>query len=89
MYSTKQLSGWRCVLVALYLASGTAHAAEWKPDRPIEMIVPTGPGSGVDNTVRTLQASRRAVLLALFYAVLCLLPLVLSQTRSSGGGVRI
>ncbi|HEY9446487.1 MAG TPA: tripartite tricarboxylate transporter substrate binding protein, partial [Burkholderiales bacterium] len=55
MYSTKQLSGWRCVLVALCLASGTAQAADWKPDRNIEIIVPTGPGSGVDNTVRTLQ----------------------------------
>ena len=32
------------------------HAADWKPDKGIELIVPTGPGSGVDNTTRTLQA---------------------------------
>jgi len=31
------------------------HAADWKPDRNVEIIVPTGPGSGVDNTARTLQ----------------------------------
>jgi putative tricarboxylic transport membrane protein len=33
-----------------------AAVAEWKPDKAIELIVPTGPGSGVDNTARTLQA---------------------------------
>jgi putative tricarboxylic transport membrane protein len=33
-----------------------ATAAEWKPERAIEFIVPTGPGSGVDNTMRTVQA---------------------------------
>jgi putative tricarboxylic transport membrane protein len=33
-----------------------AAAAEWKPDKGVELIVPTGPGSGVDNTARTLQA---------------------------------
>jgi len=32
-----------------------AHAADWKPERNVEWIVPTGPGSGVDNTARTLQ----------------------------------
>ncbi|HEV2008312.1 MAG TPA: tripartite tricarboxylate transporter substrate binding protein [Burkholderiales bacterium] len=31
-------------------------AADWKPEKPIELIVGTGPGSGVDNTARTLQA---------------------------------
>jgi putative tricarboxylic transport membrane protein len=56
MENTQHIRGWRCVLVALCLASGAAHAAEWKPDRAIEMIVPTGPGSGVDNTMRTVQA---------------------------------
>jgi putative tricarboxylic transport membrane protein len=38
----------------LPLAAG-APAAEWKPERNIEWVVPTGPGSGVDNTARTLQ----------------------------------
>ncbi len=32
-----------------------AYAADWKPERNVEWIVPTGPGSGVDNTARTLQ----------------------------------
>jgi putative tricarboxylic transport membrane protein len=56
MENTRHIRGWHCVLVALCLASGAAHTAEWKPDRAIEMIVPTGPGSGVDNTMRTVQA---------------------------------
>jgi putative tricarboxylic transport membrane protein len=46
----------RAAIAALCLTSATASAAEWKPDRTIEMIVPTGPGSGVDNTMRTVQA---------------------------------
>jgi len=37
-----------------------AIAAEWKPDKHIEVIVPTGPGSGVDNTARTLQSILQA-----------------------------
>ncbi len=32
-----------------------ATAAEWKPTKSIELIVPTTPGSGVDNTARTIQ----------------------------------
>ena len=30
-------------------------AADWKPDKVIELIVPTGPGSGVDSSARTVQ----------------------------------
>jgi putative tricarboxylic transport membrane protein len=36
--------------------SGTALSLDWKPERNIELIVGTGPGSGVDNTARTLQS---------------------------------
>lgn len=43
------------VVCTAILSVAGAHAAEWKPDRNIELIVPTGPGSGVDNTMRTLQ----------------------------------
>jgi putative tricarboxylic transport membrane protein len=43
-----------CALT-LCVACMAAPAAEWKPDKHIEIIVPTGPGSGVDNTARTLQ----------------------------------
>lgn len=46
-------------LVALFALAITftyeACAADWKPERNVEWIVPTGPGSGVDNTARTLQ----------------------------------
>ena len=51
-------------LLAFCLGGGlcgeAAIAAEWKPDKHIELIVPTGPGSGVDNTARTLQAILQA-----------------------------
>jgi putative tricarboxylic transport membrane protein len=48
-----------CAL-ALSAACVTASAADWKPDKHIEIIVPTGPGSGVDNTARTLQSILQA-----------------------------
>jgi putative tricarboxylic transport membrane protein len=39
------------------LAQGACAAAtEWKPERPIEFIVGTTPGSGVDLTARTIQS---------------------------------
>lgn len=38
------------------LGAGPAPAADWKPEKAIELIVPTGPGSGLDTTARTLQA---------------------------------
>ena len=41
---------------ACTITASPAMAADWKPDKGIELIVPTGPGSGVDNTTRTLQA---------------------------------
>lgn len=51
---------WKTCALALCLAgglgAGQVPAADWKPDKAIELIVGTGPGSGVDNTARTLQA---------------------------------
>ena len=44
------------VLIACAFAAPFCIAADWKPDKPIEFIVGTGPGSGVDNTARTVQA---------------------------------
>lgn len=41
--------------LAAFFALAAVQAAEWKPERNIEFVVPTGPGSGVDNTARTLQ----------------------------------
>ncbi len=50
----------RCALhmgiAALATATTAAVAADWKPDKSIELIVGTGPGSGVDNTARTMQS---------------------------------
>jgi putative tricarboxylic transport membrane protein len=44
------------VLTVLMASAGLATAAEWKPDKLIEFVVPTGPGSGVDSTARTVQS---------------------------------
>jgi putative tricarboxylic transport membrane protein len=44
------------VFVTVGFWSGTALSLDWKPEKTIEVIVGTGPGSGVDNTARTLQA---------------------------------
>jgi putative tricarboxylic transport membrane protein len=43
-------------IVVLMFITVTATAADWKPDKTIEFIVPTGPGSGVDSTARTVQS---------------------------------
>ena len=40
----------------LIAATAAAVAADWKPDKAIEFVVGTGPGSGVDNTARTVQS---------------------------------
>src|SRR5258708_27077785 len=44
-------------LAWLIIASPTAAFAQksWKPDRPVEIIVGTDPGSGFDRTARLLQ----------------------------------
>lgn len=36
-------------------AAGTALAADWKPQRPIEIIAPAGPGGGWDLLARSVQ----------------------------------
>lgn len=45
-----------CAVAVLTLTAVLATAADWKPDKTIEFIVPTGAGSGVDNTARTVQS---------------------------------
>ena len=42
-------------IALMVLAASAATAADWKPERTIELIVPTGPGSGVDASARTVQ----------------------------------
>ncbi|MGZ5233147.1 MAG: hypothetical protein ACXWC3_24270, partial [Burkholderiales bacterium] len=42
--------------IIIMLFSGAAFAAAaWKPEKPVEFIVATAPGSGVDATARTIQ----------------------------------
>ena len=38
------------------VAHTAAAQAEWRPDRPVRMIVPSGPGSGADVVARALAA---------------------------------
>ncbi|MDB5809813.1 MAG: hypothetical protein JWN94_1935 [Betaproteobacteria bacterium] len=48
-----------CVCTAalvLVSAPASSIAADWKPDKAIELVVGTGPGSGVDNTARVVQS---------------------------------
>ncbi|MGE4527884.1 MAG: hypothetical protein AB7D00_05900, partial [Rhodospirillaceae bacterium] len=45
------------LLAAALVAGGaqTALAKDWKPQRPIEIIAPAGPGGGWDLLARTVQ----------------------------------
>lgn len=44
------------IALLIMLFSGVVFAATaWKPDKPVEFIVATAPGSGVDATARTIQ----------------------------------
>jgi putative tricarboxylic transport membrane protein len=46
----------RLAVVVLAAASApSALAKEWKPDRPIEIVAPAGPGGGWDLLARTMQ----------------------------------
>jgi tripartite-type tricarboxylate transporter receptor subunit TctC len=42
-------------MAAMILAGGTAVAADWKPERPVEFVVASGAGGGTDNFARTVQ----------------------------------
>lgn len=37
------------------LAAPSAHAASWKPETNVEIVIPSGPGSGLDATGRSVQ----------------------------------
>jgi putative tricarboxylic transport membrane protein len=41
---------------AIALSGAAGRADDWKPTRPIEIVVPSGPGGGLDLVGRTLQA---------------------------------
>ena len=42
------------------LGIAAAASADWKPEKTIEFVVPTGPGSGVDSSARTAQSILQA-----------------------------
>src|SRR5689334_12068678 len=44
------------LLALAALTTFNSIAADWKPEKLVEFIVPTGPGSGVDSTARTVQS---------------------------------
>ena len=46
----------RLAMVALLAAVAPVMAQEWKPERNVEVIVPSGPGGGTDKTGRTVQS---------------------------------
>ncbi|MCE3000536.1 MAG: tripartite tricarboxylate transporter substrate binding protein [Betaproteobacteria bacterium] len=43
------------VLAPALLVQTPAQAQGWKPEKPIEIVVPTTPGGGIDRTARLLQ----------------------------------
>lgn len=43
------------VLLVMTLAVSGNSAADWRPEKNVEIVVPTGPGSGDDTTARTVQ----------------------------------
>jgi tripartite-type tricarboxylate transporter receptor subunit TctC len=42
------------LILALVLAAGLASAADWKPNKPIRIIVPWGAGGSTDQAVRSI-----------------------------------
>ena len=43
------------MLLLSFVAASTASAADWKPTKPVEIIIPTTPGGAVDQTGRMFQ----------------------------------
>lgn len=41
--------------LAALSAPGLSHAQAWQPSKPVEIVIPTTPGGGMDRTGRTLQ----------------------------------
>ncbi len=42
-------------LLAVLLSSSLAQAADWKPEKAVEIVVPAAPGGGTDLLARTIQ----------------------------------
>lgn len=65
------------LLTAALLAAGPLPAQGWKPDKPVEIVVPTTPGGGIDRTARLLQKIIQDDKLA---------PVPVTVTNKPGGG---
>ncbi len=48
-------TGWSVVFIVAASAPSTSAAADWKPERNVEIIVAVSPGGGQDKTARLLQ----------------------------------
>jgi tripartite-type tricarboxylate transporter receptor subunit TctC len=55
--SIRRCCGWTLVALGLALAAASLHAQGPAPDRPLRVILPVGPGSGVDTIMRAIQPS--------------------------------
>src|SRR5574340_680147 len=56
IYSARLAVTWIIVTAAASFATmDAAHAQGWKPDKHVELIVPTGAGGSLDATGRTIQ----------------------------------
>ena len=63
---------------AVFLSAALpALAQSWKPDKPIEIVVPTTPGGGIDRSARLLQKIIQEISLA---------PVPVNVTNKPGGG---
>jgi len=66
--------------IGLLICTGSAHA--WKPDRTIELIVPSSPGGGFDKTMRLIEKiSREEKLLDV--------PIVIVNRPGGGGNIAL
>ena len=55
----RNLSSWTAAAIAgaaIVWSGAAARADDWKPTRPIEIVVPSAPGGGLDLVGRTLQS---------------------------------
>ncbi len=55
MGSVSRTIGWACAIAASAVALSTAAPAAGYPERPIELIVPWGPGGGADQLARLVS----------------------------------
>jgi putative tricarboxylic transport membrane protein len=72
---TTTVNRWLAVVVLLTVA-GTAAAQSWKPERNVELVIPTSPGGSNDIAGRTIHK---------LWSELKLLPVAASVVNRSGG----